>query len=89
MDEIESELLLSATELLAPLRQGVGLVPAAAERLKQSLRVAASEWSNSTTITKSAANLFVDLASGIYACSYAYGGEKADQVRPSQMKWAT
>jgi hypothetical protein len=81
MDAIESELLVSATEVLTPLRQGVGLVPAAAERLKQALRAGAREWSNSLTITKSAANLFVDLASGIEACSYAYGGDKAEQVR--------
>ena len=86
MDKIETELQGAATELLTPLRQGRGIDEEAAERLKSALRAAAEAWADSKDISKSAANLFVDLASGIEACSYSYGpdGERirvlADEV---------
>ena len=81
MDAIELELQTSAAEVLTLLRQGHGLEAAASERLKQALQVAAREWQDSGTITKSAANLFVDLASGIEGCSYPYGGEVGGRIK--------
>lgn len=81
MDTAESELQAAATQLLTPLRQGRGLDAPASERLKVALRTAARAWAHSDVISKSAANLFVDLASGIEACSYAYSGAEADMVK--------
>ena len=81
MDKIESEIQVSAAELLTLLRQGGGVSSASSERLKNALRSAAEAWARSETIAKSAANLFVDLASGIEACSYAYTGDESEQIR--------
>lgn len=57
--------------MLTSLRQGRGLDVQASERLKEALRTAAQVWADATVISKSAANLFVDLAAGIEACSHA------------------
>jgi len=57
--------------VLTSLRQGRGLDVQASERLKEALRTAAQVWADATVISKSAANLFVDLAAGIEACSHA------------------
>jgi len=81
MDKVESELQAAALEVLTPLRQGRGLALQAAERLKTALRAAAQAWAETSVISKSAANLFVDLASGVEACSYAYSGGEATSVK--------
>ena len=81
MDHTESEIQASAAELLTVLRQGGGVSSSSSERLKNALQNAAEAWAQSETVTKSAANLFADLASGIEACSYAYAGEESDRIR--------
>ena len=81
MDKVESELQAAALGVLTPLRQGRGLEIHAAEQLKGALRTAAHAWATASVISKSAANLFVDLACGIEACSYAYSGEEAISVK--------
>ena len=81
MDKIESELQAAAAELLTSLRQGTGLDAGSTDRLKNALRAAARAWTDADAISKSAANLFVDLASGIEACSYAYGGGDAKRIK--------
>lgn len=81
MDKFESELQAAAKELLASLRQGKGFDKQSAGRLKSALRMAAEAWADATVISKSAANLFVDLASGVDACSYAYTGEEANEIK--------
>ncbi len=83
MDEVESELQAAAVDVLTPLRQGRGLDTEAAERLKTALGAASRAWASASTISKSAANLFVDLASGIDACSYAYSGQDAENIKAS------
>jgi hypothetical protein len=80
MDEIEKGLQQAASQLLTSLRQGRGIDDIAAERLKNALHQAAEVWANSEMISKSAANLFVDLASGIEACSYSYGSD-GDRIK--------
>lgn len=81
MDKIETELQFAAEELLTSLRQGHGLNAKSAERLKNALRIAAQAWAETDVIPKSAANLFVDLSSGIEACGYAYGGVEQNTVK--------
>lgn len=81
MEDVERELQEAASELLTPLRQGRGVDTTAADRLKTALGAAALAWTGSVVIPKTAANLFVDLANGIDACSYAYGGEDAERIR--------
>lgn len=81
MDKIETELQSAAEELLTSLRQGRGLDAQSAERLKRALRAAAQAWADANVISKSAASLFVDLAPGIEACSYAYGGREESSVK--------
>jgi hypothetical protein len=81
MDKIESELQAAAAEFLTILRQGRGPDEVAANRMKRALRAAANEWANSDMIPKSAANLFIDLASGIESCSCSYSGEEANRTR--------
>jgi hypothetical protein len=81
MDPTEVELQASALDVIRSLARGDGLDLAAAERLKQALHLAEQAWSNSTTISKSAANLFVDLAWGIDSQSYAYRGDEAERIR--------
>jgi hypothetical protein len=80
MNEIELELLAAAEQLLTPLRRGDGIDEVVGERLKAALRAAAAAWEGSSVIPKAAANLFVDLASGIDACSESYGMER-DHIR--------
>ena len=79
--EIEEELQSSAAEVAGLLRTAQGVEPTSSERLKRALRAAAQAWSTSPTISKSAAMLFVDLASGIDACSYAYQGDEAQRIK--------
>ena len=81
MEHIEAALEAAAVELIGPLRQGMGLDEKAANRLKQALRTAAQEWMNAETISKSTANLFIDLANGIGACGDAYGGEEGERIK--------
>lgn len=81
VDRIEMELQSVAMELLTSLRQGRGVDQQSAERLKKALRIAAEGWADAKVVSKSAANLFVDLPSGIEACSYAYDGDEANTVR--------
>jgi hypothetical protein len=79
--DVESELQAAATEFLTLLRQGRGMDTNAAGRLKNALREAAKQWERSDVVPKSAANLFVDLSSGIEACSYSYGPDEANRIR--------
>ena len=79
--DIEEELEAAAAEVAGPLRTARGLELASSERLKRALRAAAEAWSGSPMISKSAAMLFVDLASAIDACSYAYDGDDAERIR--------
>jgi len=81
MDEAECELQEAAGDVATKLRSGQGLDVATCDRLKFALRKAAERWASSQVISKSAANLFVDLASGIDASSYAYQGEEAIRIR--------
>jgi len=81
MDAIESELQASAAAVIGALGRGNGLDLIAADRLKKALRLAAQAASDRPTISKSAANLFVDLAWGIDSQSYAYRGDEAEQIK--------
>jgi hypothetical protein len=80
VDSIEIEVQKFAEALLKALRQGRGIDATAAAGLKQALGKAASTWESSETISKSAANLFVDLASGIGALRYSYPGEEGEKI---------
>jgi hypothetical protein len=80
VDAIETEIQKSAERLLTALRKGRGIDSVAAESLKQSLRQAAAEWRSSRTVSKSAANLFIDLASGISALAHSYGNDEGRRI---------
>jgi hypothetical protein len=81
MDAIESQIQIAAESLLTTLRQAGGIDQGAATKLKDALRAAAAAWAHSSTISKSAANLFVDLASGIESVSHAYPADEAAPIR--------
>jgi hypothetical protein len=81
MDEVECELQEAAGELATTLRLGRGLDAAMLDRLRCALKNAAQHWAGRQTITKSAANLFVDLSPSIDASSYLYQGEEANRIR--------
>jgi hypothetical protein len=70
----------AARRLLVSLRCGLGIDVAAANDLRAALQEAAKAWATSDTISKLNANLFVDLASGIEACSHAYEGHEAEGI---------
>jgi hypothetical protein len=67
-DPIEREIQESALKLLAPLRLGRGHTIQDAGRLRTALQRAANEWANRDTISRTAANLLVDLAYAIDDC---------------------
>jgi hypothetical protein len=81
MENVDRELQAAAAQLLTSLRQGRGVEDADADRLRNALRAAAAAWSTSEVIPKKAANLFVDLASGIEACSYGYAPADAQRIK--------
>jgi hypothetical protein len=81
MEEVEAEMQSAAAHVMTELRTAHGLDTQSADRLRSALRAAAVRWAASATITKSAANLFVDLAPGIDACSYAYPGDEGQSIR--------
>lgn len=74
MDRITDRLLAAATAVLVPLRAGDGLPEASAKELLSSLAACAEAWRMDSTVPKVAANLLVDLATGIAAQGHAYGG---------------
>jgi hypothetical protein len=73
--KIEAE-LQAAAAFLGPLRRGEGIDVASATRLKAALQAAAQARSDSETISKSAANLFVDLRAG----SRRVGGDEGNHI---------
>ena len=81
MEKAESELRTVALDVLTKLHLAEGLDTLAAERMKQALRAAAKSWAESDVITKSAANLLVDLANSIEASSYTYKDDEAARIR--------
>jgi hypothetical protein len=81
MDEIETELEAAAREVEYTLRGAGGLDAAQADRLRMALRAAAQRWKASSTISKSAALLLVDLAMGLESCGFAYPGEEGQRIR--------
>ncbi len=81
MDDVEHELQEAAGEVLTTVRLGKQLSSAMETRLKLSLHQCARHWAGSEVVPKSAANLFIDLANGIDACSYAYKGEDAKRIK--------
>ncbi len=81
MDNVEAEIRAAADVLTTALRRARGLDLAAFERLRSALKRAASEWSTSTTISKSAANLLIGLVPALDNASYAYEGAEAQAIR--------
>jgi hypothetical protein len=70
----------AASRVLIRLRQAGGIDANEVAELKDALRSAAAAWASSDTIPKSSANLLVDLASGIEACSEAHSGQEAERI---------
>ncbi|MBK8252208.1 MAG: hypothetical protein IPK82_06015 [Polyangiaceae bacterium] len=81
MTRNEQRLHDSAEVLLVWLRTAKGIHKEAAESLKAALGDLAEEWVSTDVIPKSAANLLVDLASGIDSCSELYHGNEAASIR--------
>lgn len=81
MDEVESELQSAAQALQTQLRQGRGFDEERAERLKKAHRAAARAWADRDVISKSAANLVVELGWCLDGCSDIYRGEKAGRIK--------
>jgi hypothetical protein len=81
MDQYEERVHSAADRVLTCLRQAGGIDAEAAAELRVALQEAAEAWASSDTVTKSIASLFVDLASGIEACSYAYPGPESAEIR--------
>jgi hypothetical protein len=80
MDSYEARIQDAANRLLTSLRQGRSVDQRAAADLRSGLQDAAAGWAASVTVSKSAANLFVDLATGIGACGYLYRVEEGGQI---------
>lgn len=81
MDSVEAELHAATNVLTTALRRARGLDRSALERLRKALKRAASEWSESSTISKSAANLLIGLIPSLDNASYAYEGAEAEAIR--------
>ena len=80
MDVHEKQLQRAAARVLTRVRLAGGVDFHEANALREALREAAAAWAASDTVTKSAANLFVDLANGIDACSSLYPGPEALEI---------
>src|SRR4051794_15975631 len=81
MEPVETELHDAAEDFLFQLRMKMKFDPSAAECLKAALRAAAEAWAGRATISKSAANLFVDLESATLSCATLFTVEQRETVR--------
>lgn len=77
-----ADLLSTAEAFLMPLRSGEGYRDDLFHDLCEAIRSCGRLWQDSDSIPKLAANLFVDLASGIEASSYAYSdSQEAETIQ--------
>ena len=77
----EKKLQKAAARVLTRVQLAGGVDFHEANALREALREAAAAWADSETVTKSAANLFVDLANGIDACSDHYPDPERAEIR--------
>jgi len=76
----DKDIQKTAEIVLSALRRGEGLNRTGLEELRSALIHAAEAWRDIPSIPKSAANLFIDLGSGIESCRYLYPGSEGDEI---------
>ncbi len=78
--EVVRHLFGTAMAFAVPLRAGEGFDESAFNALCDALQTCADEWAATDVIPKTAANLLVDLSTGIEASSFQYQGDDNKKI---------